>query len=254
VAVVSTDDLLTRGALSRAAALMVEHPTVGLVYGRARPFVDEPPRPVLDTHGWLVWSGREWIEARCRQGDDVIASPGVVMRRSVARQAADHEDGPQRGSDFEMWLRAAAVADVGYVVGPDQALHRRPAEQVRRVDEADGALQDLAQRWSAFHTALTDADPWLVDGALEAARVTLATEALDRAAGARGHGADAATVHALETLAARLAQTRARRLRHQLVLADALPGWCARAVWLPFGATNRVRGALRRRRVDAIGT
>lgn len=260
VALVSADDLLTPGAVTRAAQLMTEHPSVGLVYGRARHFDGDPPEPVLDTAGWTVWPGREWIEARCRQGHNVIASPEVVLRGSLARRLGGYRRDLPHAGDLEMWLRAAAAADVGYVVGPDQALYRQHATNMHRTrfraDLPDGALIDLEQRWAAFRIALGEAGPRIEprEPLERLVRQTLADEALDRAAGARGRGVDPDTVQALTDFAAGLAPEHPTRVRHRLALDPRLPRACARAAWLPFGARNRWRSAVRRRRLDAVGT
>ena len=259
IALVSADDLLTPGALTRAAQLMVAHRSVGLVYGRARHFTGAAPEPVLATTGWIVWPGRDWIEARCRGGHNVIASPEAVLRGSLARRLGGYRADLPHAGDLEMWLRAAAAADVGYVVGSDQAFYRQHAENMHRTrfraDLADGALIDLEQRWLAFRTALAEAGPAIEPRApLEAlVRQTLADEALDRAAGARGRGMAADTVRALIDFAAELAPRRGARMRHRVALEPRLPRAWARAAWLPFGARNRWRGAARRRRLNVVG-
>jgi glycosyltransferase involved in cell wall biosynthesis len=125
VMLVSADDLLTPGALSRAVRLMQAHPSVGFVYGWSIDFSEEPPPPARTrTRSWSVWSGEEWLEDNCRRATNVIRSSDAVVRHSVlARVGGYREDLPHSG-DHEWWMRAAQVADVGMVCGVDQLYYR----------------------------------------------------------------------------------------------------------------------------------
>src|SRR3954449_10580399 len=62
----SADDRLTPGALSRAVALLDANPTVGFCYGRPVHFTHPGPPPPARTQvkGHSVWSGRWWLERR----------------------------------------------------------------------------------------------------------------------------------------------------------------------------------------------
>ena len=72
VALVSADDLLTPGALTRAASLLDAHPSVGFVYGYPVTFSDAPPVPEpRRVRSWTVWSGREWIVEPVPQGSQL---------------------------------------------------------------------------------------------------------------------------------------------------------------------------------------
>ena len=196
VALVSADDLLTPGCLSRAAALMTVHPSVGFVYGRARHFSGDPPTPRLGLEQWVTWRGQAWLSARCRSGNNVIASPEAVMRTSVLRKIGGYRADLPHSGDLEMWMRAATVADVGYVVGPDQALYRQHDANMHTSVFGLGAPHaqavDLSHRWAAFQAVLNGPSRSLPSSRrLETvARRTLAAEALDGAASARGRGLD----------------------------------------------------------------
>nr|BFF18829.1 hypothetical protein GCM10025730_23500 [Promicromonospora thailandica] len=70
------DDLLPPGALARAAAVLEQHPEVGLVYGHPQHFDDgTDPRPALGGLTWTVWDGHAWLAERCRTGVSCITSP-----------------------------------------------------------------------------------------------------------------------------------------------------------------------------------
>ena len=68
--VLSADDLLTPGALARAARLMDAHPEVGLTYGRAIMTSDPSQHPPLipEPCKTRILTGLELIEAFCAWG------------------------------------------------------------------------------------------------------------------------------------------------------------------------------------------
>lgn len=124
--VISADDLLTPGALSRAVRLMDAHPEVGFVYGRAVGFKAgeslPQPRTVSEECEWQIWDGFDWLEARFKAGN-CIRSPEVIVRTRLQRELGGYrEELPQHG-DWEMWMRFAAHAAVG-ILDADQAFYR----------------------------------------------------------------------------------------------------------------------------------
>ena len=119
------DDLLPPGALARAAAVLEQHPEVGLVYGHPHHF-DDGTTPVVASGPltWTVWDGHAWLAERCRTGVACITSPEVVMRARVLRDVGPLDLALPFTPDMEQWMRLAAVSDVARVGGADQALHR----------------------------------------------------------------------------------------------------------------------------------
>ncbi len=150
VVLLSSDDLLVPGSLSRAASVMDKHPNVGLVYGRAQ--LAPEGQPIAAATGrWRstkVWSGSDWIRLRCRSGYNCISSPEVVVRGSVQRAVGGYDPGCHHTSDLNMWLRIAAVADVAYVRGVPQAIYRIHGDSMLRSQMAP--MIDLGERRAAF--------------------------------------------------------------------------------------------------------
>ena len=114
------------------------------------------------------------------------------MRASALREAEARQIEVPYAMDLELWLRLAAVADVGWI-DADQAYYRVHAASMSRTDFA-GALPDLRARRDAFRVAF-EGSAGSLDGAAglaATARRTLACEALDRACRAydRGHTAE----------------------------------------------------------------
>ena len=186
------DDLLTRGSLARATALLERYQSVGLVYGHPVHFVGNPPATTKSVAGsWTIWEGHRWLAYRARRGTNCITSPEAVMRASVLQSVGGQRPLDQT-HDMEMWLRIAAVSDVARVNGADQALHRE--HSASRSATMVNNVVDLQERLKAFELLFD----WLDDevpelGSLRGiARESLASEALVRACQAivRGRAGD----------------------------------------------------------------
>lgn len=177
------DDLLAPGALARAVALFDAFPSVGLVYGHPRHFSTEAP-PVARTvlRGWGVWSGADWVAERCRRGVNCITTPEAAIRADVMRSVGSLNTRLRYTADMEMWMRIAAVSDVGRLDGPDQALHRDHAASMSVTDGA-GLILDLHQRRAVFEVLFAGPGGQLPRQAdlHDTARRALAGEALELA-------------------------------------------------------------------------
>lgn len=144
------DDLLTRGSLARAAALFDAFPSVGLVYGHPLHFTSEvPPVPCTTARSWSVWAGSDWVAERCRKGVNCITTPEAVIRASTFRSIGSLNPTLRFAQDMEIWLRTAAVSDVGRIDGADQALHRDHADSMSATT-GSGKLTDLTERALVF--------------------------------------------------------------------------------------------------------
>lgn len=165
VVLLSADDLLTPGALARAGQVLLERPSVGLVYGNAPYFSDAAALPP-STGRWRatdVWAGADWIRRRCRTAHNCISSPEVVVRTTVQHAVGDYDARCRHTSDLNMWLRVAAVSDVAYLRGVPQALYRVHADSMLRSEHS--ALRDLRERRLAFDCFFEGAGGALPDAA-----------------------------------------------------------------------------------------
>jgi glycosyltransferase involved in cell wall biosynthesis len=158
VVLLSADDLLAPGALARATALMESNPGVGLVYGPVTEFTTQPPPPARpDAASWTVWRGQDWLRDRCRTGRNALLSPEAVMRTSVLRAVGGYKTTLPHAGDFEMWMQAASISDVGYIGGVAQAYYRiHQANMHSAVFDvaAKGRVTDLQQRYACFRSVL----------------------------------------------------------------------------------------------------
>ena len=148
----SADDLLAPGALSRATSLMEAHPNVGMTYGHAISFTDKLRGARTSSTGTQVWGGTEWIQKVCRSGKNFLVSPEAVVRADIQRQIGGYDPELPHTGDMEMWLRIASISDIGRVRGADQAYYRvHPLSMQRTVHT--GFLHDLVHRHRAFYSA-----------------------------------------------------------------------------------------------------
>lgn len=147
----SADDLLAPGALARAAEVFEANPDVGMVYGRVVYYSDHDDLPsvVAPPSGHTVWSGVDWIEARCRTGQNVLSSPEAVVRTSVQQRVGGYRPDLPHAGDLEMWMRIAAVSDIGYVRGKPAAYYRVHAQSMMRT-RFSSLFADLEQRQAVF--------------------------------------------------------------------------------------------------------
>jgi glycosyltransferase involved in cell wall biosynthesis len=184
VTLVSADDLLAPGALTRATALFRRFPAVGMVYGAVVRFGgDSPPPPHIDTPRYRLWRGAAWAELAFGAGRNPLFSPEAVLRTDVQRKIGDYRVEEPHAGDFAMWLRVAAVADIAFVGGVDHAYYRDHGANMHTttfaVDQASGMITDLRHRWEVLERASVLFD----DGErlLDIACATLAIEALNLA-------------------------------------------------------------------------
>lgn len=148
----SADDLLVPGALLRASRLLDAHPEVGFVYGRALRFETDQPLPPAGLGGepceWRVLPGLDWLESVCREGSNPITSPEVLVRTRLQRELGGYLPELPYSGDLELWMRFAAVADVG-ILDADQAFYR-----IHSKNMSLGYVKSMGAR--DFRTALPD--------------------------------------------------------------------------------------------------
>ncbi|MDB5540190.1 MAG: hypothetical protein JWQ89_1917 [Devosia sp.] len=190
VVLLSADDLLAPGALERAATLMDARPSVGLVYGHPVVFRGDgaPPPTRSGRRTWTVWRGVDWLERMCRAGSNFIYCPEVVMRTSVQHRIGYYNPRLPHTGDMEMWMRAAAVSDIGRINGVDQAFYRIHGASMQRTVHS-GLLLDLKAQLDAFDSVLASSDLPEAERLLRTARRSIAVVAFHQAQRAVASGA-----------------------------------------------------------------
>ncbi|MCK1354934.1 MULTISPECIES: glycosyltransferase [unclassified Bradyrhizobium] len=183
----SADDYLLPGALSRSVELMDDHPSVAFTFGGA---------VVLDQHGersrrrtgvgsrTRVLSGLDFIALSGAK--NIVLSPTVVVRTCLQKRGGYLADLPY-ASDMEMWLRLAAHGDVG-VIAADQAVYRAHSANMSSEPSRE---QDLLQRKAAIEHFLDSSAARFTNAADLRIRMNhmLALEAIGCASAAFNEGA-----------------------------------------------------------------
>ena len=248
------DDRLVPGALSRAVDLLQTHPTVGLVYGPALDFAaidDVDPKVYAKAvQTPAIYPGESWINARCHAGTNPIRTPEVTMRSSVVKSVGPLDPRCTHTSDFNLWLRIAAVADVAFLPGPPLALYRRHATNHSNIYNFSMHL-DLSERWRAFESFFEKLDGHPQRPAWErAARARIARDSRYFALRAYVHGPDAQGddhVDELQSLADTLQPDRPPTRQTLAWRARPLLGRRLSGVFPPFLIPSVLRRVSRRR-------
>lgn len=150
VVLLCADDLLAPGSLARGTALLDARPDVAFVYGHAPHFSGRVPEARVNVRSWSVWSGAEWLSRICRHGHSVIASPEVIMRRSVVENL-EYEPIAGGLDDFKLWLDATRYGAVGRINGADQGFYRvHNTNQHLSEDDFLTRLQGRARAFESF--------------------------------------------------------------------------------------------------------
>ncbi|MFC7403026.1 glycosyltransferase family 2 protein [Citricoccus sp. GCM10030269] len=151
VVLLSADDVLSPGSLRRSTNLMEAEPSVGLVYGYAPAFETVPPTMGRRRETWTVWDGLEWIERMCRRGHNLIVNPEAVLRTTVMAELVGYREDMPQAADMELWIRAAAMSDVGRVNGPAQAYYRVHGNNMHRTG-LSGVVRETTARLEVFRS------------------------------------------------------------------------------------------------------
>jgi hypothetical protein len=202
----SADDLLTPGALSRAAQLLDAHPEVGFVYGGSVTFTTGGPLPGARTPSgscaWRIRDGMDWLEAVCRAGHVYIRSPEVVVRTGLQQTLGGYRADLPHSGDSEMWMRFAVHGAVGEIVDADQAYYRLHGQNMHK-RRFSAPLTELRQRKAAFDAVFDAFGERVPDRARLRAEANrrLAREAFGAASAALDSGEQThATVDAVDEL------------------------------------------------------
>ncbi len=150
----SADDVLTTGALKRAAKAMQTFPSVGMVYGLAIVFGDNSeirPVDVPEQFDVALIKGSAFLE-RCCKNWCGVASPTALVRTSVQHEVGGLNEDYPSVCDMEIWMRLATVSDVAAIDAP-QAYYRRHASNMGTA-YSSRPLSDLKEQYSSTHYVL----------------------------------------------------------------------------------------------------
>jgi hypothetical protein len=139
VAVLDEGTSLSGRALARAAAVLDQHPSVGIVFVATDKHTRDGVQP-----------GHRWLRLAAAHGPDTLSTHCAVLRRATFEAAGQHGLGTRSG-ELSLWLRAAALADVAHMVEP---LRLVPRASSRRLAVPVGQITELHERAHAFRELL----------------------------------------------------------------------------------------------------
>lgn len=160
VGLLSADDYcLDLGAVERQIRVFEEHPSVGMVYSAF----------VLAKGGGTMMKTIPWPEDYVRSGieefrnlmwSNYIPASGTLVRREVQAELGGYEPLLPHCADWDMWLRAAARHDVGYIAEPMYAYRVHDSNMshatVPPAQAADELVLALERGFDALPTVFPD--------------------------------------------------------------------------------------------------
>ena len=101
------DDLLTRGSLDHALGILVDNPSIALVYGRCE---------YIDDHGTSLWLNKSGSYAKylMRFGPQLIPQPGSLMRRDMYEQIGGLNHQYKWAFDLDLLIRLSRVGKLQF--------------------------------------------------------------------------------------------------------------------------------------------
>lgn len=122
--VLSADDLLVPGALSRAASIMDNEPQVVLTYGKGVDWEDNLPFPTVDPEQSNAWTRQDLVHEMCAIGANLVTTPTAIGRTKVQKAIGGYNSKLPHSADMEMWLRYGARGAVARIDAV-QAIYRK---------------------------------------------------------------------------------------------------------------------------------
>lgn len=147
----SADDYLLPGALSRTLNFMEAHPEVAFTFGN---FMSLGRDGALRTNTTMmvgassrVMTGRDFVELSGSQ--NIVSTPTAVVRTALLKRLGGYRPELPHSGDMELWLRLSAYGSVGYI-SEYQAVYREHASNMSLRYGEQWSLLDLLQRKACF--------------------------------------------------------------------------------------------------------
>lgn len=158
--VLSADDLLVPGCLARAVAVLDRHPEVGLLHGAEGKLYPGEPIPVPDATaqavaGVRILAGAQFIREVCEAAINPVGTSTAFVRTSAQKKAGYYNPKLPHTSDFEVWLRIAAISDVAETEAV-QGIRRHHGENMSEF-YFNVVTRDYAERRAALESFFTTA-------------------------------------------------------------------------------------------------
>ena len=152
--ILSADDFCWRtDAVERQVALFEQHPAVAMVYSAHVMLApDAPPALVLPFAYDAVRHGIE--EFRSLMWGNYVLHSGTLLRREVQAALGPYDPTLPQSGDWDLWLRAAAAHDIGYVAEALYAYRQHPTNMQHKgllpAAQADQNWRTLQKAFAAL--------------------------------------------------------------------------------------------------------
>jgi glycosyltransferase involved in cell wall biosynthesis len=113
----NSDDTYEPGAIQEAVDFLVDHPSVGLVYGDCN-FIDENGR------AFGLFGAAQTDYQKLKQGYVHIPQQAAFWRADLWRQVAPLDESFFFAMDYDLWVRLAEISELRYLPGRNWANFR----------------------------------------------------------------------------------------------------------------------------------
>jgi glycosyltransferase involved in cell wall biosynthesis len=161
---ISADDLATPGALTRAAAVMDEHPNVVMTHGKFfRLKGDSTPERyhAPSTPAVKVTKGLDFFEQMCRAGENIVNTPTAIVRTRTQKRVGGYNPALPHAGDMEMWMRFAAHGDIAFIDA--MQAHYRFHDANMHIAFYDQRMRDLEQKRLTYRSVFDSLGAQLPD-------------------------------------------------------------------------------------------
>jgi glycosyltransferase involved in cell wall biosynthesis len=159
----SADDYLLPGALTRVATLMEATPEMSFAFGAAGLLFDDGSYMASEPLGTnlkaetAVLSCLAFVKAM--NGRNIVPTPTAVVRTNIQKRVGGYCHELPHAGDMAMWLRLAAEGPVGFLQA-QQGVYRIHAQNMSR-SYSSTRLPDIQQRRAAIEHFIENSSPKL---------------------------------------------------------------------------------------------
>ncbi|SUS06074.1 Glycosyl transferase [uncultured Defluviicoccus sp.] len=154
----SADDALPDGALERAIRALSSNKNVGFVHGNhIKQITDSVGHECLNydeagscTSGELtILRGYDFINLCCNTPRNPVKTATAVVRTRAQKSVGGYRHELPHSGDYEMWLRLAAISDVGFIEHI-QGITRIHSSNMHHSYFGENIIHDYQQRYDAL--------------------------------------------------------------------------------------------------------
>jgi len=161
---ISADDLVTPGSLTRATEVLDRHPEAGMAYGSATIFYDEnypelPPVP--PDYQYRLAPGAQFIQ-RCFTVGNPVPTACAVVRTRLQRELGGYNPKLPFTADLDLWASFAGLGPIA-LLRPVQGLYRKHSMAMSRnyYERANRDRRELIATADAIKARLAGVFPQL---------------------------------------------------------------------------------------------